>query len=66
MTVVTVTRLAPGAMRSPRELEASNAMSETDPGRAPEANWLHNFAVLGPCDYVDGHQDLVAIDQRRG
>lgn len=53
-TYVMVTRLASGALRSPRSLEdLENRVMERIRSECPSVEWLSNFAVLGPWDYLD-------------
>jgi uncharacterized protein with GYD domain len=53
-TYIMLTRLAPGAMRSPRELEGlEREVMAKIRAECPGVEWLHSFAVLGPHDYVD-------------
>ena len=53
-TFIMQTRLAPDAIRSPRSLEEHErrAMNRVRT-QCPEVRWIHSYAVLGPCDYVD-------------
>lgn len=53
-TFIMLTRLSPDALRSPGSLEEleqrvmGNIRTEF-----PKVEWLHNFAILGPCDNLD-------------
>ena len=53
-TYVMITRLSPDALSSPSSLEEleRKAMKQIR-SECPEVEWLHNFAILGPCDYLD-------------
>jgi uncharacterized protein with GYD domain len=53
-TFIMITRLSPTALNSPQSLEEleRHAMKHIR-SECPQVEWLHNFAVLGPCDYVD-------------
>jgi uncharacterized protein with GYD domain len=53
-TFIMITRLSPTALTSPQSLEEleRNAMKHIR-SECPQVEWLHNFAILGPCDYVD-------------
>lgn len=53
-TFVMLTRLSPTVLRSfisYEELE-NNVMQHIR-AKCPEVEWLQNFAILGPCDYLD-------------
>ncbi len=54
LTFVMLTRLSPDALRSPDTLEKleQNAMDHVRK-ECPKVEWVHNFAILGPCDYLD-------------
>ncbi len=51
---IMLTRLAPGSLQSPQSLEQLEQQAaghiKTD---CPEVEWIGNYAVLGPYDYVD-------------
>lgn len=54
LTFVMLTGLSPDALRSPGSLEEleNQAMGQIRK-EYPQVEWLHNFAILGPCDYLD-------------
>lgn len=53
-TFVMLTRVSSQAVSSPKGLEEieKNVMEKIR-SEIPEVEWVHNFAVLGPYDYVD-------------
>ena len=54
LTFVMLTRLSPDALRSPETLEKlEKTAMEHVRAECPKVQWLHNFAILGPCDYLD-------------
>lgn len=54
LTFVMLTRLSPEALRTPSNLEDLEKRSMDHIRReCPRVEWLHNFAVLGPYDYLD-------------
>jgi uncharacterized protein with GYD domain len=54
LSFVMLTRLSPDALRSPGTLEElEERVMEKNRSEYPRVEWLHNFAILGPCDYLD-------------
>jgi uncharacterized protein with GYD domain len=52
-----LTRLAPTAVHSPKTLEElENKVMERIRSECPQVDWVHNYAVLGACDYLDVFQ----------
>jgi uncharacterized protein with GYD domain len=53
-TYIMLTRLSPGALHSPRSLEElEQHVKEQIQTECPEVEWIHNYAILGDCDYLD-------------
>lgn len=53
-TFIMLTRLAPGVLQSPHSLEKmERSAMERVRRECPDVEWLHNYAVLGPYDYLD-------------
>jgi uncharacterized protein with GYD domain len=51
---IMLTRLAPGALESPKTLEElEKQVMERIRKSCTDVEWMFNFAVLGPYDYVD-------------
>ena len=54
LTFVMLTRLSPGAVRSPQALEQLERKAmERVRKECPDVQWVANYAILGPCDYLD-------------
>jgi uncharacterized protein with GYD domain len=53
-TFVMLTKLSPEAVKSPKSLEdlERQAMDKVR-SECPDVEWVHNFAILGPYDYID-------------
>ncbi len=53
-TYVMLTRLAPEAVKTPGELKRlEKAVADHVRKDCPEVKWVANYAILGPCDYLD-------------
>jgi uncharacterized protein with GYD domain len=53
-TYVMLTRLSPEAVKSPKSLEDLERQAmEKVKSECPNVEWVHNFAILGPYDYLD-------------
>jgi len=53
-TFVMLTRIAPGALASPGELEKlEHTLMDHIRKECPRVRWVKNYAVMGPWDYVD-------------
>ena len=54
LTFVMLTRLSPDAVRSPQALEQlEHKAMERIRKECPDVEWVFNYAILGPCDYLD-------------
>lgn len=53
-TFVMLTRVAPEALHSPKTLEnLERSAMEHVRSECPQVKWVHNYALLGPYDYLD-------------
>jgi uncharacterized protein with GYD domain len=53
-TYVVLTRLTPESVKAPADLaRLERAVSERIRKECPQVKWLANYAILGPCDYLD-------------
>jgi uncharacterized protein with GYD domain len=53
-TYIMLTRLSPDALKKPESVGDLNKQAEERIKKeCPGVKWLANYAVLGPCDYVD-------------
>ncbi|MCK4816777.1 GYD domain-containing protein [bacterium] len=53
-TFVMLTRLSPDALRSPKSLEdLEREVMDRIRSECRQVEWVHNFAILGPYDYLD-------------
>ncbi|MEK4032330.1 GYD domain-containing protein [Methylocystis sp. IM3] len=54
LTFVMLTRLSPDAIRSPQTLEELERKAmERVRRECPDVEWVCNYAILGPYDYLD-------------
>ncbi|MEA5113137.1 MAG: GYD domain-containing protein [Geobacteraceae bacterium] len=54
LTFIMLTRLSPEALRSPSNLEdLEKKTMEHIRKECPKVEWVGNYAILGPCDYLD-------------
>jgi uncharacterized protein with GYD domain len=53
-TYIMLTRLSPDALKKPESVADLNKQAEERIKKeCPDVKWIANYAVLGPCDYVD-------------
>jgi len=53
-TYILLTRLSPEAVSSPAKLkELEQAIKNKVQKNCPKVKWMADYAVLGPCDYLD-------------
>jgi uncharacterized protein with GYD domain len=53
-TFIMLTRISPDSIRSPKSLEElEQRVMERIRSECPAVEWVHNFAILGPYDYLD-------------
>lgn len=53
-TYILLTRLSPEAVSSPAKLrELEQEVKKKVQKNCPKVKWLADYAVLGPCDYLD-------------
>jgi len=51
LTFIMLTRLSPGAVRSPQALEQLERKAmERVRKDCPDVEWISSYAILGPCD----------------
>ena len=51
---IMLTRLSPEALKSPESVgDLNKRVEERIKKECPGVKWLANYAVLGPCDYID-------------
>lgn len=51
---ILLTRISPESIRSPKKLEElEKDVMKRIRSECPELKWIHNFAILGPYDYLD-------------
>lgn len=54
LTFIMLTRLSPDALHSPGTLEElEQKVMDHIQNDYPAVEWVQNFAILGPCDYLD-------------
>jgi uncharacterized protein with GYD domain len=53
-TYVLLTRLSPGAVKSPKDIEKlEKEISSKIKAECPKVRWSDSYAILGPHDYLD-------------
>ncbi|HEX9778213.1 MAG TPA: GYD domain-containing protein [Geopsychrobacteraceae bacterium] len=54
LTFIMLTRLSSDALHSPKSLEElEQQIMKQIHSECPQVKWVHNYAVLGGCDYLD-------------
>ncbi len=53
-TYVVLTRLTPESAKTPADLKRlEQVVTERIRKECPQVKWVANYAILGPCDYMD-------------
>lgn len=53
-TFIMLTKLSPDAVHVPKSLEElEKKVMDRIRKKCPDVEWLHNFAIMGPYDYLD-------------
>ncbi len=54
LTFIMLTRLSSRALQSPKSLEELECqIMKQIHSECPQVEWVHNYAILGGCDYLD-------------
>ncbi len=60
---IMLTRLSSNAVQSPKSLEElEKKVMERIRAECPQVEWVHNYAILGPYDYLDVFRAPDSVD----